>query len=146
MYNKSEAAAIRKHFWTSYGKSFPRKWLLYNTKIKGFSFKFYADNQMALVTLDIEPKNQTKRELLYQQIKSLQQVTEKEYISNIIFEENYVLETGKVISRIYVKSNQNFNIYDKNSWSTAFEFFNEKMTEFELWFYEFEDYIKEANI
>ena len=101
---------------------------------------------MALVTLDIEPKNQTKRELLYLQVKSLQQVTEKEYISNIIFEENYVLETGKVISRIYVKSNQNFNIYDKNSWSTAFEFFNEKMTEFELWFYEFEDYIKEANI
>ena len=40
MFSKDEAALLRKEFWTSFGKSFPRKWLLYNTKIKGFSFKF----------------------------------------------------------------------------------------------------------
>ena len=88
------------------------------------------DIESSTVTAEFGGKfkeDKTKRELLYRQVKSLQKVTEKEYIPNIIFEENYVLDTGKVISRIYVKSNQNFNIYDKNSWDIAFEFFNEKI-------------------
>jgi len=144
MFNKEEAAKIRKDFWTSYGKSFPRKWLLYNTKIKGFSFKFYADNKTAFVTLDIEPNYESKRELLYQQVVTLKTVLEEEYIAEIIFDENYTLDTGKVISRVYVKLDEKFNIYDKNTWGTAFQFFNNNMAKFELWFYQFEDYIKQA--
>ena len=54
MFSKEEAAKLRKEFWTSFGKSFPRKWLLYNTKIKGFAFKFVADRKKAAVCLDIE--------------------------------------------------------------------------------------------
>ena len=146
MFTKEEAAVIRKHFWTSYGKSFPRKWLLYNTKIKGFSFKFYADDKTAFVTLDIEPKSQAKRELLFQQVAALKNVTETDYIPGIIFDENYSLETGKVISRVYVKLDEKFNIYNKNTWGAAFQFFNKNMEKFELWFYEFEEFIKQANI
>ncbi|MDG1804672.1 DUF4268 domain-containing protein [Flavicella sp.] len=147
MFSKEEAAALRKHFWTSYGKSFPRKWLLYNTKIKGFSFKFYADNKTAMVLLDIEPNSETKRELLYEQVAALKTVTENDYIPDIIFDQEYVLEeTGKTISRIYVKLDEKFSIYNKNTWGNAFQFFNKNMSAFELWFYEFEDFIKQADI
>lgn len=145
MFNKEEAAILRKDFWTSYGKSFPRKWLLYNTKVKGFSFKFYADNKTALVTLDIEPKFEAKREHLYQQVVALKTVLEEEYIPEIIFKENYTLDNGKTISRIYVQLDEPFNIYNKNTWGKAFQFFNKNMPQFELWFYEFEDFIKQAN-
>ena len=144
MFNKEEAAVFRKDFWTSYGKSFPRKWLLYNTKIKGFSFKFYADNKTAFVTLDIEPNYESKRELLYQQVVALKTVLTEEYIPEIIFDENHTLETGKIISRVYVKLDEKFTIYDKNTWGSAFQFFNKNMEQFELWFYEFEDFIKQA--
>lgn len=146
MFSKEEAAIIRKDFWTSYGKSFPRKWLLYNTKIKGFTFKFYADNKTAMVVLDIEPKSEAKRELLYEQVKALETVLKEEYLPEVIFTNNYVLETGKQISRIYVQLDSKFNIYDKNTWSEAFSFFNTSMEQFELWFYEFQDYIKQADI
>lgn len=147
MFSKEEAAALRKHFWTSYGKSFPRKWLLYNTKIKGFSFKFYADNKTAMVLLDIEPNSETKRELLYEQVAALKKVTENDYLPDVIFDQEYVLEeTGKTISRIYVKLDEKFSIYDKNTWGNAFQFFNKNMSAFELWFYEFEDFIKQADI
>lgn len=147
MFSKEEAAALRKHFWTSYGKSFPRKWLLYNTKIKGFSFKFYADNKTAMVLLDIEPNSETKRELLYEQVAALKTVTENDYIPDVIFDQEYVLEeTGKTISRIYVKLDEKFSIYNKNTWGNAFQFFNKNMSAFELWFYEFEDFIKQADI
>jgi len=147
MFSKEEAAALRKHFWTNYGKSFPRKWLLYNTKIKGFSFKFYADNKTAMVLLDIEPNSETKRELLYEQVAALKKVTENDYLPDVIFDQEYVLEeTGKTISRIYVKLDEKFSIYDKNTWGNAFQFFNKNMSAFELWFYEFEDFIKQADI
>jgi hypothetical protein len=45
IFSKEEAANLKKEFWTAFGKSFPKKWLLYDTKIKDFSFKFYADNK-----------------------------------------------------------------------------------------------------
>jgi len=144
MFHKEEAAKFRKDFWTSYGKSFPRKWLLYNTKIKGFSFKFYADKKTAFVTLDIEPNYKSKRALLYQQVYALKTILEEEYFPEIIFEENYTLETGKVISRVYIELEGKFSIYDKNTWAAAFEFFNKNMTLFELWFYEYEDFIKQV--
>lgn len=145
MFTKEEAAVIRKHFWTSYGKSFPRKWLLYNTKIKGFSFKFYADKKSAMVILDIEPKSEAKRERLFQQVAALKNVTKEDYIPEIIFDANYTLETGKVVSRVYVQLEEKFNIYNQNTWGPAFQFFNKNMEQFELWFYEFEEFIKEAN-
>ena len=54
MFSKEESRQMRALFWISFGKSFPRIWILYNTKIKGLSFKFYFDNKKAFVTLDLE--------------------------------------------------------------------------------------------
>ena len=54
MFTKEESRQLRQEFWTSFGKSFPRKWILYDTKIKGFSFKFHFDTKSALVALDLE--------------------------------------------------------------------------------------------
>ena len=71
MFSKEEAIKLRKEFWTSFGKSFPRKWLLYNTKIKGFSFKFVADKKKSKVCLDIEHPDEIANELLYDQMLSL---------------------------------------------------------------------------
>ena len=54
MFSKEESRLIRQEFWTSFGKSFPKKWILYNTKTKGLSFKFHFDTKKALVALDLE--------------------------------------------------------------------------------------------
>ena len=71
MFSKEEAVRLRKDFWTSFGKSFPKKWLLYNTKIKGFSFKFVADRKKALVSLDIENPDELVNLLYFDQLISL---------------------------------------------------------------------------
>ena len=34
MYSKEESSKLREEFWTSFGKSFPRKWILYRTGVK----------------------------------------------------------------------------------------------------------------
>lgn len=144
MFSREESAQLRKEFWTSFGKSFPRKWLLYNTKIKGFSFKFVADRKKAMVCLDLEHPDEIANELLYDQLLALKNLLETDYLPEVIFDDSYELENGKLIRRIYVSHNQKFSIYNKNSWRDCYEFFIETMPQFELFFYEFEDFIKQA--
>jgi len=141
MFSKEEAALLRKDFWTSFGKSFPRKWLLYNTKIKGFSFKFVAERKLAMVCLDIENPDELVNLLYYDQMLSLKSLLESE-IPDVIFDDDYILESGKSIHRIYVPFEKKFSIYNKNSWRDCFEFYMEIMPKFELFFYEYEDIIK----
>jgi hypothetical protein len=144
MFSKEEASQLRKDFWIAFGKSFPRKWIKYNTQIKGFSFKFVAERKEAMVVLDIEHPDEINNELLFEQLQSLKSILEQEYLAEIIFHEAYQLESGKIIKRLYVKYPQKFSIYNKETWRECFEFFVKNMTQFELFFNEYEDYIKQA--
>ncbi|AOW19609.1 DUF4268 domain-containing protein [Urechidicola croceus] len=144
MFSKAESAQIRKEFWTSFGKSFPRKWLLYNTKIKGFSLKFNADRKQASVSIDIEHPDEIANELLYDQLVALKTILTSEFIPEIIYDNEFVLDSGKVIHRIYVKHEKKFSIHNKNTWRDCYEFFVENMSKLELFFYEYEDIINQA--
>ena len=141
MFSKAESAQIRKEFWTSFGKSFPKKWLLYNTKIKGFSFKFVADRKKAMVCLDIENPEELVNLLYYDKMLSLKTLLENE-LPEVIFDDDYELESGKTIHRIYVPFDKKFSVYNKDSWRDCFEFYMETMPKFETFFYEYEDVIK----
>ena len=144
MFGKAKAAQIRKDFWIAFGKSYPRKWIKYNTQIKGFSFKFVAERKQAMVVLDIENPDEIYNQLLFEQLQSLKSILEQEYVSEVIFDDNYQLESGKIIHRIFVNYPNKFSIYNKDSWRDCFEFFIDKMEQFELFYYEYEDYIKQA--
>lgn len=142
MFSKEEAAQLKQEFWTAFGKSFPRKWILYDTKIKDFSFKFSADNKKAEVSLDIEMKDELFRNAYYEKIWSLEKILE-EYIGEFQKDEFYTLDNGKVISRIWTEKN-GVSIFNKASWRDIFEFFIEKMDGFERFYLEYEDFIKDV--
>ncbi|WP_317131651.1 DUF4268 domain-containing protein [Formosa maritima] len=90
----------------------------YNTKIKDFNFKIEADNKQALVCLDIKSTYRTKNELLSEQVLELKDILIEDFLLDVIFDEVYMLETGKIFQRIYVKYNGEFNIHNKNTWKT----------------------------
>jgi len=145
MYSKEEAQQIKKEFWTAFAEAYPRKWLLYDTKIKDVTFKFYIDNKKAQVLLDIEPKDEEKRKIYYEKIESLKTILHEEYLPEAILERNFYLDNGKVISRIWIEK-LNVSLNNRKYWPEIFEFFSETMTKFELFFYEFEDYIKDLEM
>ena len=142
MFSKEEATKIKKEFWTSFGKSFQKKWILYDTKIKDFSLKFYADNKKAEVSIDIEMRDELFRSAYYEKIWSLEEML-KEEVGEIQKDEFYTLENGKVISRIWVIK-ENVSVFNKNTWQEIFQFFVEKMDGFERFYYEYEDFIKDV--
>ncbi|GAA4024188.1 DUF4268 domain-containing protein [Flavobacterium cheonhonense] len=145
MYSKEEAQQIKKEFWTAFAEAYPRKWLLYDTKIKDVTFKFYIDNKKAQVLLDIEPKDEEKRKIYYEKIESLKTILHEEYLSEAILERNFYLDNGKVISRIWIEK-LNVSLNNRNYWPEIFEFFSETMTKFEMFFFEFEEYIKDLEM
>ena len=145
MFSKEEALQIKKDFWIAFAAEYPRKWLLYNTKIKDVTFKFYVDNKKAQVLLDIEPKDEEKRKIYYEKVESLKTILLEDYLDDVIFERNFYLETGKVISRVWVEKT-GISINYKYTWAEIFDFFAEKMDAFERFFYENEDYIKDLEI
>lgn len=145
MFSKEEALQIKKDFWIAFAEEYPRKWLLYNTKIKDVTFKFYVDNKKAQVLLDIEPKDEEKRKIYYEKVESLKTILLEDYLDDVVFERNFYLETGKVISRVWVEKT-GISINNKNTWPEVFDFFAQKMDAFERFFYENEDYIKDLEI
>lgn len=142
MYSKEENLKIKKEFWVQFAEKYPKKWLLYDTKIKDVTFKFYIDNKKAQVLLDIEPKEEEKRKIYFEKIQSLKSILIENYLPDAILEQNFYLDTGKVISRIWVEK-LNVNMNKKDHWEEIFAFFSETMTQFEYFYYEYQDYIKD---
>jgi hypothetical protein len=142
MFSKEASRNLRHEFWTSFGKSFPRKWILYNTKMKGFSFKFHFDTKSALVALDLEDDLENRIKY-WEKLQSLKSIITDNYLPEAIFEESYILDNEKEISRIYVPLEKNVSIHNKNSWQEVMIFFNKYMALFEDFFSDYKDILED---
>lgn len=145
MYSKEENQRLKREFWVAFAEKYPRKWLLYDTKIKDFSFKFYVENTKAQVLIDIEHRNEIKRIQYFEKLESLKTILEDDFIPDLVFERNHVLENGKTISRIWVEK-LNVSVSNRKYWDEIFDFFFEKMTALECFFDEYKDYIRDLEI
>ncbi|WP_306352118.1 DUF4268 domain-containing protein [Flavobacterium sp. '19STA2R22 D10 B1'] len=142
MYSKEESQKLKREFWIQFAERNPRKWMLYDTKIKDFTFKFYVDKKKAQVLLDIEHKDLEKRNIYFEKIESLKNILEDEFIADLVFEKDFLLESGKTISRIWIELSP-VSLNNPNNWDTIYAFFSEKMDAFERFYYEYQDYIKD---
>lgn len=140
MFSKEESKKLREEFWISFGKSFPRKWILYNTQIKNLSFKFYFDKKKARVSLEIDEPNLERRIELWEKLVSLKTILKDDFIADVIFEDAYYLPDGKEISCIYLEI-ENVSIHNKNTWQETMMFLNKKMLRFEAFFEDYKDII-----
>jgi hypothetical protein len=144
MYSREESQKIKREFWVAFAEKYPRKWVLYDTKIKDFSFKFFVDNKKAQVLIDIEHRSDEKRNAYFEKIEALKNILEEEFVSDLVYEKNYTLESGKTISRIWVEK-QGVGFSNRNNWDVIFDFFFEKMNALEMFYLEYDEFIKDIN-
>ena len=104
MFSKEESRKLREEFWIAFGKSFPNKWTLYKTEIKGLSFKFHFDLKRAIVSIDVDSDFE-QRIRVWDKLVALKSILLNDYLHEAIFEDFYILENKKEISRIYVELN-----------------------------------------
>lgn len=142
MYSKEESQKLKREFWITFAEKYPRKWLLYDTKIKDFSFKFYVDNKKAQVLIDIEHRNDDKRNAYFEKLGALKNILQEEFIPELVFEKNFILENGKTISRIWVEKLE-VSVSNRKYWDEIFDFFYEKMNALEMFYLEYDEFIKD---
>lgn len=141
MFSKEESKKLRQDFWIAFGKSYPRKWTLYDTKIKGLSLKFHFDLKITMVSMDIETSDLEQRIQLWGKLMSLKSILVDEYLPEVQFEDSFLLENHKEISRIYVQK-EDVSIHNKNTWQETMGFLNAKMGLLESFFQEYEEIIR----
>ena len=144
MYSREETQKLKREFWVTFAEKYPRKWVLYDTKIKDFSFKFYVDNKKAQVLIDIEHRSDEKRNAYFDRILALKNILEEEFVKDLVFERNYILENGKTIARIWVER-LGVGFSNRNYWDEIFDFYFEKMNALELFYLEYDEFIKDID-
>jgi len=142
MFSKEESKRFRQEFWISFGKSFPKKWILHDTKIKDFSLKFHFDLKSAMVSMDLENRDLENRIALWDKLISLRSILTDDYLPNIQFNDSVVLENGKEISRIWVNK-EHVSIHNKNTWQETMIFLKENMMQLEAFFEEYKDILQD---
>ena len=140
MFNKEEAKKLRQDFWIEFGEIYPRKWLLHYTKVKEVSLKFTFNNKMAQVALVADSDDALIQEYYYEKLWSLEKILKTEYFPNIVMAPDFYDEYRKHSSRVYIQLD-NVNIYNRNCWEQVQDFLYDNMTQMELFFYEYEDFI-----
>ena len=142
MFSREESKRIREEFWTDFGHKFPRKWRLYNTKIKEVQLKFTFTTEFAQVSLDVSSSDDVIQEYYTEKFHSLESVLKSDYLPKAILEDDYLLPEGKLVMRIFVQLDK-VNIHNRNHWPEVFEFLYRNMDLLESFFEDFEDFIKE---
>jgi hypothetical protein len=142
MFSKEESKQLRHDFWTFFGKRYHRKWTLYDTKIKDVNLKFSMEKPRALVSIDIEHEDEIFRHYYYDKLLSLKTIMQEDISPDLVFDKNYILESGKEICRVYVYK-EPAKITKKTDWPEIYEFFHENMDKLETFFWEYADFIEE---
>ncbi len=142
MYSREESKKVRQEFWISFGEYYPRKWLLYNTRIKDFSLKFSFTRKLAEVSIDLDATDEIMRQYYFEKMQSLQAILKDEFLPDAVFAEEYELENGKIISRIYI-TKEGVNIHKKADWPEVQKWLAEKMDALERFFLEYRDFIEQ---
>jgi len=101
MFSKEQSKEIRQQFWIFFDKRYPRKWLLYNTGIKDVSLKFDFDTKKAIVGIDSTANDEIYQTYYFDKLLSLKNILKEEVSSELIFDKNYMLSSGKFIARLH---------------------------------------------
>jgi len=150
MYSKEELVQLKKDFWEGFdiycrNVSHARKrWILYDTKIKGFAMKFEAKRDGALVMMEMSQRSQSVREAMYDKLFSMKSYIEDEFGEPLVWEKQYLGDGNRFFSRIYLKK-EGIDFHRQIQWMEFFHFFYEKMTIMESVFDDIKEIINPQN-
>lgn len=95
-----------------------------------------------MVSIDVEHRDLAVRMELWEKLVSLKSILKEDYLPEAHFEDSFVLENQKEISRIYIKK-EGVSIHNKNTWQETMEFLSENMIKLEGFFMEYKEVLNQ---
>ncbi|MBQ0156535.1 MAG: DUF4268 domain-containing protein [Bacteroidales bacterium] len=150
MYSREEVKELKRDFWNGFDEfcaKLPRfkykhkKWILYNTKIKGVEMKFGAGRDGAYVILELNHRNPNKRAEKWELLKQYKVVIE-EHFDEPVWQDNFIKECGTPVSRIY-KHKPDLDIHRRDDWREFYVFLSKEMSKLEKAFNEMRELLQD---
>ena len=147
MLSKEERRELNELFWTGFKESMKKipsstgkrmNWINYPSDVKGIFIRLEADGLGARLCMDIQPKDDGIRALIWEQMGELKRVLESTMNVVTHWEENYTLKDGRTISRIHWSTNDG-DFYRKDDHEKLYSFLKSRLIEFDQFYQEFKD-------
>lgn len=151
MYTHEEAKQIRQQFWDTFGRRCEiipalrhqkKKWVLYDTKIRGIDLKFEAGRDEALVIIEINSSSEERRLHIFETMGKYKTLLEDGFEDGLIWDFCVVRESGQEVCRIYEKM-RHADIHKQKQWPDIFNFLIDNMLLLERNFMEIRDVLQE---
>lgn len=147
MFSKEELRNRKALFWSEFKAimSMERSvsgrkvnWINYNTGIKFLFIRLEATSKKATFSIDIQPKDDGVREIVYEQFTELKKVLENEFEQDGNWQKTFHLPNQQEISRISWELHD-INMFKKEHKQKFFDFFRENLLAFDRFYSEYNE-------
>lgn len=153
MYKQDELKALKREFWESFAaycevqpylRRRRRRWVLYNTKVKGMELKFDATRTGAYVILEVNHRNEAERLEAYERLTWYKEVLERDFPDGLVWTERFVRpESGSIVARVYC-AKEGIDLHRRADWQAFFPFMARQMYLLERNFMDIAEYLREV--
>ena len=150
MYSKDESKRLIKEFWIVFARRCEivpklrlkkKKWVLYDTGLRGIDLKFDVTRTEALVMIEINSKEEVRRLELFESMLKCRKFLEEGFVIPLIWDFCYVRESGQEVCIIYTLL-PNVDFHRQNQWPDIYNFLIDNMLILESNFMEIKDAIE----
>lgn len=147
MLSKEELKIKNTLFWNGF-KKFMQKykssngkrmnWVSYPSDVKNIYIRLYTDSKVARLSFEIQPKDSSVREIIWEQMTELKKVMESLMNYETIWDEKTYSNDGKLYSRIYWEL-QEVNYFNEVDHEKIYVFLRDRLLEFDEFYQEFKE-------
>jgi hypothetical protein len=147
MLSKEELKLKNTLFWNGF-KKFMQKykssngkrmnWVSYPSDVKNVYIRLYTDSKVARLSFEIQPKDNSVREIIWEQMIELKKVMEASLKYETIWDEKTYSDKGKIYSRIYWELS-GVNYFNEEDHSRIYDFLKDRLLEFDEFYQEFKE-------
>lgn len=147
MLSKEELKLKNTLFWNGF-KKFMQKykssngkrmnWVSYPSDVKNVYIRLYTDSKVARLSFEIQPKDNSVREIIWEQMTELKKVMEASMKYETIWDEKSYTVDGKIYSRIYWEL-EGVNYFNEEDHSKIYDFLKDRLLEFDEFYQEFKE-------
>jgi hypothetical protein len=147
MLSKEELKEKNQLFWSDFRKYMSKvkssngrkmNWVSYPSDVKNIYIRLMVDSKGARLCLDIQPKDEGIREIVWEQMTELKKVMESTMQHETIWIERMSAENGRFFSRIMWEQ-KGLNYYHDEDKPQIFEFLKNRLIEFDEFYQEFKE-------
>lgn len=147
MLSKEELKEKNQLFWSDFRKHMSKvkssngrkmNWVSYPSDVKNIYVRLMVDSKGARLCLDIQPKDEGIREIVWEQMTELKKVMETTMQHETIWIERMSAENGRFFSRIMWEQ-KGLNYYHDEDKPQIFEFLKNRLIEFDEFYQEFKE-------